>query len=328
MATIYDVAARAGVSTATVSRVMNGTKVAPELERAVRAAAEELEFVPNRTARTLRRQSSQVVALVIPDIENPFWTSVARGVEDRARAAGYSVVLCNTDEDPERTSAYVEIALADHISGVILAPGGDDGALNRLISRRCPVVAVDRSAKDVEVDRAVFDSEGGARRLVLALIERGYTRIACISGLVTVETSILRATGWHEAAAGFGAERPEYLRYADSRVDGGRAAMTELLDLPEPPDAVFVANNLMAVGALQSLAARGIGSAEFGVAVLGDLPFGELAGAGALTAQLPARELGAAAADLLLARISGDTSGPRTVTLTTGPVLPPPAVAV
>lgn len=326
MATIYDVAKRAGVSTATVSRVMNGTKVAADMERAVRAAAEELAFVPSRTARTLRRQSSQVVALVIPDIENPFWTAVARGVEDRARAAGYSIMLGNTDEDPERQSEYVKIAIAEHISGVILVPGGDDAALGRLIARGCPVVAVDRSVKDVDVDRVLFDNEGGARRLVRALIERGYTRIACIGGLASVETSVLRAQGWREAAAGAGAERAEYLRYADSRVGGGRAAMSELLDLDEQPDAVFVGNNLMAVGALQALAERGLRPPEFGVAVLGDLPYEVLTGAGALVADLPARELGAAAADLLLARIAGDTSAPRTVTLTTGPVVAPAVI--
>jgi LacI family transcriptional regulator len=323
MATIYDVAARAGVSTATVSRVMNGTKVAPDLERAVRAAAEELAFVPSRTARTLRRQSSQVVALVIPDIENPFWTSVARGVEDRAHSAGYSVILCNTDEDPGREATYVEIALAEHISGVILAPGRDDVALSRLIARRCPVVTVDRSAKDVDVDRVVFDSEGGAWRLVRALIEDGYRRIACITGKASVETSVLRANGWREAVSGLGTQDADYLRYGDGRVDGGRAAMSDLLSLPEPPDSVFVANNLMAVGALQALAARGLSVPAFGVAVLGDLPFDVLAGAGAHTSDLPARELGAAAADLLLSRIAGDTSAARTVTLTTGPVVSP-----
>jgi LacI family transcriptional regulator len=327
MATIYEVAARAGVSPATVSRVMNGTKVSPALERAVRAAAEELAFIPNRTARTLRRQNSQVIALVIPDIENPFWTSVARGVEDRARAAGYSIVLCNTDDDREREATYIEIALSEHASGVVLVPAADDSDLSRLVARRCPVVAVDRSPKGVEVDRAVFDSEGGARRVVEALIAHGYTRIACISGPATVETAALRADGWRVAAKGVGAKRPGYLRHANYRVDGAYAAMTELLALPEPPDAVFVANNIMAVGALEALAEVGLEPPGFGVGVLGDLPYDILSRAGAHVARLPARELGAAAADLLLARIAGDTGALRTVTLEADEVRSPAPVA-
>jgi len=107
MSTIYDVAAMAGVSPATVSRVLNGIAVSPEKAQRVREAAERLSFTPNRTARSLRKQHSEVIALVIPDIENPFFTSVARGVEDVAQAAGFSVVLCNTDEDPEKEARYL-----------------------------------------------------------------------------------------------------------------------------------------------------------------------------------------------------------------------------
>jgi LacI family transcriptional regulator len=135
MATIYEVAARAGVSPATVSRVMNGTKVSPELAELVRAAASELDFTPNRTARTLRRQNSEVIALIIPDIENPFFTALARGVEDRAQESGYSVVLCNTDEDTGKEARYIDIALSEHMAGVILAPASDHSDLSSLLAR-------------------------------------------------------------------------------------------------------------------------------------------------------------------------------------------------
>ena len=107
MATIYDVAARAGVSPATVSRVFNGRAVSEDRAERVRAAAESLSFTPNRTARTLRRQSSEVIALIIPDIENPFFTALARAVEDSAQSAVYSVVLCNTDDDPAKVAKYL-----------------------------------------------------------------------------------------------------------------------------------------------------------------------------------------------------------------------------
>src|SRR6478735_6672663 len=114
MPTIYEVAALAGVSPATVSRVFNGLNVSPEKSRLVREAAAELSFTPSRAARTLRRQHSEVIALLIPDIENPFFTSLARGVEDVAQEAGYSVVLCNTDEDPEKETKYLDIAISDN----------------------------------------------------------------------------------------------------------------------------------------------------------------------------------------------------------------------
>src|SRR5215212_6080830 len=124
MATIYDVAALAGVSPATVSRVLNGRSVSPDNERLVLAAAEELHYTPNRVARTLRRQLSEVVTLIIPDIENPFFTSLARGVADTAQLAGYSVVLCNTDGDVAKEAHFLDIALSENMAGVVLAPAG------------------------------------------------------------------------------------------------------------------------------------------------------------------------------------------------------------
>src|SRR5699024_2491736 len=124
MAKIVDVAAHAGVSTATVSRVLNGMRVRPELEAAVRRAVEELGYTPDRTARSLRRRHSDVIALVIPDIENPFFTAVARGVEDVAQAAGFSVVLCNTDDDAAKEARYIAVAEDENMAGVILAPAG------------------------------------------------------------------------------------------------------------------------------------------------------------------------------------------------------------
>jgi LacI family transcriptional regulator len=320
-ATIYQVAARAGVSPATVSRVLNGGRASAEAERLVRAAAEELAFTPNRTARTLRRQHSEVIALIIPDIENPFFTALARGVEDRARAAGYSVVLCNTDEDPERESTYIDIALAEHMAGVILAPADGDGEVGRLISRRRPVVAVDRSPHGVQIDAVTVDNRAGGLSAAESLFAAGFRRVACITGPSRVETAQLRMEGWRQAARRHDTDDEELLRFANYRVDGGRWAMAELLALPEPPDAAVVANNLMAVGALEALREAGLAPPAFGLAVFGDLPYASLAQAGVSVVPLPARELGETAAGLLLDRIAGDDGPPRTVVLHTRGVL-------
>ncbi|WP_197038635.1 LacI family DNA-binding transcriptional regulator [Herbidospora cretacea] len=310
--TIYQVAAHAGVSAATVSRVINGARVSPETERKVRAAMAELSFTPSRAARRLRGQYSEVIALIIPDIENPFFTALARGVENRARAGGYSVVLCNTDDDPEREQTYMDIALAEHMAGVLIAPADGASDVRRLIEHEVPVVAVDRSLHRPDVDAVTVDNRAGGRVAAEALLAAGFSRVACITGPRSVETAQLRMEGWRQATAWSG---DRLLRYADYRVDGGRAAMRDLLSLHEPPDAVVVANNLMAAGALDVLRERGLEPPRFGLAVFGDLPFTSLEREGVRVVDLPARNLGEAAAALLLARIAGDDGPARTVIL-------------
>src|SRR5258706_845340 len=127
MATIYEVEALAGVSPATVSRVLNGLAVSDDKTKRVRAAAAKLGFTPNKTARRLRKQSSEIIALLIPDIENPFFTALARGVEDRAQQAGFSVVLCNTDHDPGKELRYLQIVASEDMAGGVLGAGSSQG---------------------------------------------------------------------------------------------------------------------------------------------------------------------------------------------------------
>jgi LacI family transcriptional regulator len=315
VATIYEVAARAGVSPATVSRVLNGIKVSPSNVAAVRAAAKELNFSPSRTARSLRKQNSEVIALVIPDIENPFFTALARGVEDRLREAGYSLVLCNTDDDPQTEAKYLSIAVSENMAGVIVVPATEQSDLSPLLSRGKPVVTVDRSTSH-DVDAVTIENRAAARAATEVLVRAGYRRIAFIAGPRGIETAEERTLGWYDAmAARNDPELDRYLRYANYRVPGGRAMMAELLALPDPPDAVVVANNLMGVGALQVLSEAGIAPPAFGVAVVGDIPFTTLAPASVTVVHLPARHLGVTAASLLVERINGDTQPPRTVVL-------------
>lgn len=307
MATIYDVAALAGVSPATVSRVFNGITVSAERSERVRAAAERLSFIPNRTARTLRKQSSEVIALIIPDIENPFFTALARGVEDVAQASGYSVVLCNTDEDAEKEARYLDVVVSENMAGIILAAASDLVNLTDLTRRGRPVVAVDRSLP--EVDTVTVDNVAGGRDATRALVEQGFRRIACITGPRGRTTAEGRADGWREVLMTMSAAHVDpdrYLRHADFRVEGGHAAMVDLLTLPEPPDAVFVANNLMAVGALRALIEHDLTPPLVGVASFGDLPFATLSPRGVTVIPLPARLLGEAAAQLLIERLQGD----------------------
>jgi LacI family transcriptional regulator len=315
MATIYEVAALAGVSPATVSRVFNNRPVSEEKAELVREAAASLSFTPNRTARSLRKQSSEVIALIIPDIENPFFTAMARGVEDRAQAAGYSVVLCNTDDDPVKEATYLQIAISENMAGVILVPASDQSDLSRIIDSGRPVVTVDRTTA-FDVDHVMIDNEPAGAAITAALFDAGYHRVACIAGPETVVTAIDRARGWRRVAEERGDDDPDrLLRIANHRVDGGRAAMTELLGGAEKPDAVVVTNNLMGVGALQVLNEHGLTPPAFGVGVIGDLPFTTLSPGLVTLVHLPTRDLGATAVRMLVARISGQKDPARTVLL-------------
>lgn len=315
MATIYDVAQLAGVSPATVSRVFNGTNVSPEKIEAVRAAAKQLRFVPNRTARTLRRRSSEVIGLIIPDIENPYFTEMARGVEDVASEAGYSVVLCNSDSSLEKEAAYLQITVAEHMAGVIIAAASDESNLDGIAWAGRPVVAVDRDT-GYALDSVIMANRAAGSSATQALIDAGYRRIAYIGGPAEVDTAAERAAGWQDAltAAGRAADA-DLLRFSTFRVDGGRAAMEELLALPEPPDAVVAGNNLIGVGAIQVLTERGLTPPKLGVAVIGSLPFTTLSPSAVTVVRLPARQMGVTAATMLIERIRGDEQSPRTVVL-------------
>ncbi len=316
MATIYEVAKLAGVSPATVSRVFNGNIVSPEKERLVREAADRLSYTPNRAARTLRTRSSEVIALVIPDIENPFFTALARGVEDTARAAGYSVVLCNTDDDMQREAHYLEIAVLENMAGVIIAAASDKSDLGPLLALSRAVVAVDRGPHGFDIDAVMVDNRSGGRAATRALVEQGYEGIACITGPADVETAQYRADGWRDALKAAGRSSPrEHLVHANYRVDGGREAMAGLLAIETPPDAVFVSNNLMSVGALQVLYESGLTPQAFGLAAFGDLPFAAFAPAGLTVVHVPARNLGVTAAQMLVERIAGDRQPARTIVL-------------
>lgn len=313
MVTMNEVAALAGVSLATVSRVLNQQSVSPEKVRLVNKAIAELQFIPNRAARSLRMRNSDLIALVIPDIENPYFTSLARGVEDAARSAGFSVVLCNTDDDPGKEADYLDIARSQDMAGVIIATAADNSDLSSYMARGRPIVAVDRITTS-HIDRVMTDDWAAGHEATTELMRRGFSRIACITGPTSTPTSTERARGWADALRESGAPTDALVRYSDFRVAGGRESILELLDLAHPPDAVMVTNNLMGVGVLQGLGEAGISPNDFGVAVIGDLPFAPVSPA-ITTIELPVRELGRMAVRTLLDRINGDDSPPRTIVI-------------
>lgn len=310
MVRIKDVAAHAGVSTATVSRVLNGKSVRQDLAEAVWRSVEEMSYSIDRTARSLRRRSSDVIALIIPDIENPFFTSLARGVEDICRSAGYSVVLCNTDDDPAREGKYVQIAADENMAGVIIAPA-DAGVMLAPFQRDGRgVVVLDRHV-DSDVDQVTFDNPALGRQAAMRLIDRGYRRIACITGPQRTDTARLRADGWRAAIEKASLPHDgDLLQFSTFHVIGGRRATEALLASANPPDAIVATNNLLGVGVLQVLAEQRL-SDRVGVAVIGDIPFATSRPEDVDVVALDSRDMGVTAARMLLERIAGDTEPAR-----------------
>lgn len=271
MVRMIDVAQEAGVSVATVSRVLNGANVRPEAQAAVRSAVEKLGYAPNRAARTLRRRTSDVVGLIVADIENPFFTTFARTVEDKAHEQGLSIVLCNSDEDPAKEARYLQVAIDSQMAGVIVFPASDSTDLRPLVERGMAVVAVDRELPG-EYSSVRFNNRELGAVATKHLADAGRTRIACVTGPSRLSTAEQRAEGWRDALSERGlVVGDDLLIHADFRVEGGRHAAAQLLDLPNPPDAILVTNNLAGVGVLRELAARNDASTIVGV--IGELPF-------------------------------------------------------
>ncbi|MDR0489396.1 MAG: LacI family transcriptional regulator [Propionibacteriaceae bacterium] len=318
MVTIYDVAKRAGVSPATVSRVYGGqTPVTPDRVQAVRAAAEELGFVPNRNARRLRTNSSEIIAMMVPDVSNSFFTHMTRAVEDVARAAGFSVMLCNTDEDPEREQEYLRVATSEQVAGIIIAPNANS-ELDWAVERGVPMVCVDRHAPHHEIDAVVVDNITAATAATHLLFEAGYTRLGCITGPETVETSTARLEGWMKAVRDHTGTDPDpelvlRARYVDDR-DGERAAQ-QLLSLDNPPDAIFAGNNRLATGTLRALYRLDTMPPKVGLVAFGGPPNSLFAWPGVIVTYLPDSLIGTTAAAMLIERINGLESDARTVTL-------------
>lgn len=315
MATIRDVAQRAGVSVATVSHVINGTrKVAPETAARVRRAMEELDYHPNAVARSLRTRKTQAIGVVVSDITNPFFATLVRGAEDAAIEAGYSLIVCNSDETPEKEDLYVRLLWRRRMDGLLIAPvrDGASSAVQELARRQMPFVFIDRKAKGVEADAVLSDNVGGAYLATQHLIERGHKRIGIVLGIPGATTTEERLAGYRRALEEAGIPLAEDLVvWGGYRVAGGRRATAKLLSLSDPPTAIFSTNNLMTVGVLKELFHRKVRIPK-DVAVVGfdDLEWAEMANPPLTTVAQQPYEIGHRALALLLEQLSGECESP------------------
>lgn len=303
--TLRDVAALAGVSAITVSRALNGKGyVSQDVRARVLAAAAELNYVPNAVARSLRSQKTQLLGL-LAGITNPFWSTVARGIEETAVQSGYGVILCDTGDEPTKEARYIELLVRRRIDGLIIAATSDSaGILQDLKRRHVPFVLIDRVVQGVDADTVRGDNKGAAYALTRHLLSTGYRRIGVISGPRNVSTAEERVAGYaaamHEAAMPVEDDMIEYGQYTES---WGYQATRELMSRSEPPDALFAANNFIALGALEGLHTLGLGVPEDVAVVCFDDTTRVESARLLTTASQPAEEMGRIAARVLLERI-------------------------
>ncbi|MCA1587070.1 MAG: LacI family transcriptional regulator [Acidobacteria bacterium] len=306
--TIKDVAARAGVSIATVSRTFaDASTVSADLRDRVAAAAGALKYQPSRVARNLRAGTSQTVGVVIPDLQNPFFTGIVRGLENVLLAAGYSLLLANSDEDPTRERQMLDTLRAEAVAGLIFVPinAGKSSYLHLLVPQ-LPIVAVDRLPVDLRVDLVTVANAAGSRAAVQHLLQLGHRRVALLGGPSKHSTAVQRERGYITALQRAGmAVRAERIFRGDFREQGGYDGMNALMAAAKPPTAVFVANNLMTLGALRALHEAGC-EIPGDVALVGfdDMPWATSLNPPLTAVAQPEAEIGRSAAELLLGRIA------------------------
>jgi len=260
MATIHDVAKKAGVAPITVSRVINNSGyVSGKMRAKVNAAIDELGYVPNVIARSLKSKRTNTIALVFTDITNPFFNVMARGVEDTASDAGYNVIFCNTDESQEKEDNYIQLLLQKQVDGILLVPAGSSTKSIHIIhGQKTQVVVLDRRISNARVDVVRGDSEGGAYLLTKYLIDLGHRRIAVMSGPENVSTAKDRVGGYQKAMKENGLDGNIQVCFGRFTQESGiRSTQTVFAEDPNPT-AIFAANNVIAVGILTALREMGL----------------------------------------------------------------------
>jgi DNA-binding LacI/PurR family transcriptional regulator len=319
--TIKDVSRLAGVSTATVSRVLAGfDEVSQDTRQRVQDAVSTLNYQLNRNARNLRTSKTSKIGVVISDIQNPFFGSVVRGIEKVTLVDDFTLILGNSDEDPQQEQKLISMLLEEAVAGLIIAPTNPDvGSYQPLFSSNTPVVIIDRQLPKVNLDMVLVNGYAGAQKAVAYLAGLGHERIGFIGGLGHLSVMSERDRGYLDALKKHRFPIVDaYLQHGNNRQDGGYQAMQEMLALEQPPSAVLIANNLMTLGGLQAIHESGLEIPEH-ISLVG---FDDMDWAPSLRPPLtvvaqPAYEMGVTAASLLLDRIRAPGQPPQVVMLDT-----------
>jgi LacI family transcriptional regulator len=320
--TIKDVAELSGVSTATVSRVINNEKGIKQATRdRVLKAVERSGYRVNTIARSLKTNQSKIIGLISPEIANDFFMNIARGIEEYLKDFGYSLIICNTNESIDEEVSRAELLVEKCVDGVIIIPSSNSGSHFSILSDAgIPVVLADRLTEDFNADAVLVDNQNGVYMAVSYLIDRDHSKIAFIGGSTELSNARERYAGYLQALEKNNIEKDDKLIViGDFHVESGFKLMQRLMELPDPPEQVFIANDFMHMGAIKYLIANGykpdnsprIGSFD-------DLELSSILGYASVTVAQPIKEIGGRAAELLLNRLEGEYNTPfRTIRLET-----------
>jgi LacI family transcriptional regulator len=305
--TMVDVARLANVSVATVSAVVNGKGgVSAELTRRVQEAMEALDYHPDHIARSLKVGRTHVIGMVVPDITNPFFTEVVAGLDKEALQNGYSLILCNSGDDPQREQDQLSMLFSRRVDGVILACADSSSAYDRLLRRRFPLVFVDRVPIGFTNGAVIMDNVEATWKATRHLIELGHTRIAVIAGHLNLSNGFDRVEGFRKAMQEAHLPvREEYFCRGDFQIESGYRYGLELMRLAEPPTAILACNNKMTLGLMRAVNEMGVPCPEK-VSVLG---FDDFEWASNFSPRLtciaqPTREIGRQAMKMLLGKLN------------------------
>ncbi|WKB52233.1 LacI family DNA-binding transcriptional regulator [Eleftheria terrae] len=320
MATIKDVAQHAGVSVTTVSHVVNGTRhVSAEGRARVEQAIRELGYVPSAVARSLKSNSTRTLGMLIPNSSNPYFAEIVRSIEDRCFDAGYTLLLCNTDDEPRRQGVYLQVLAERRIDGLVVVSTGQDASLPTLLAGlKVPTVLLDREIDSLPCDLVETAHLHGAMLATRHLASLGHRRIACIGGPRDIASSEQRIAGWRQAMAeaGLDAGGDELLWHGDFTSQGGYEALHALLRRPERPSAVFICNDLMAMGALCAAHESGLRVPDdLSIVGFDDIELARFTSPPLTTVAQPKQRIAALAVDMLRERIDGRRQQARKVML-------------
>lgn len=312
-ASIKDVATLAKVSPATVSRALAGGRVSAELRAKVEAAVEATGYRPNLSARRLRSQDSQTLGLIVADISNPFFTAVARAVEDCAYKSGLRVILCNTDENPEKEAMYLQLMEEERVSGLILAPTRSMVGKLKSCGYDFPIVLIDRADTLSVHDAIVLDNYTAAVTLVEHLYKQGYRHIAGLFGNAST-TGVERCAGYEDTMRRL--KLSPHARFLTPSIEAAEKEVTSWFNSPLMPEAVIASNGLFLMGVVRAM--RGTGKTipqDLAIAGFDNESWTELAGPGLTVIEQPVADIGRTAMQLLLGRLQDPHAAQRKVVL-------------
>src|SRR6202171_2114392 len=313
-ASIYDVARESAVSVFTLSEVVNKkSHVSKKLRDRVEETIRKLNYRPNLIARSLAKQKTHTIGMIVPDISNPFFPMVVRGAEDAAQKHGYNLLLCNSDDSLEKEERAIELLLSKRVDGILLTKAAEDfrPPLRQMIKEvKIPFVLVMRTYPKLTADAVISDDYQGAYDAVCHLARAGRRRIGLISGPLKVSNAKERWRGFRDALAASNLPyEPELMVEGDYRIESGFRGGHSLLS--QRPDGIYVANHLMTIGLLKAAEEMGLKCPEdFGLVSFDDYPWLGVFRPRLTTVELPKHQLGSEAAELLIQRIGGDHGKP------------------